>query len=414
MSMGPITLFDKSFLQSLSLDESVWFDHFFLVNICPLFFVETLADLKKRREGRRAPEDEVRIIADKTPESGGGVNAFHKNMCVGNLLGQPVPMDGRILMSRGRSGRHGSKKGVLFEESPEAKAFSRWQRGEFQELEREQARVWRAAIQQRPDYDEVAKMIEALGIPLEDIKTLEAARDAAVNSAAGGTKFSKTFSLAVLMLGIPDAYLNHIFHRWHTPPYRPLAHFAPYAGFVFSIDLFFYICVARGLISGERLTNRVDMAYLYYLPFSMLFTSSDDLHRRCAPLFLRGDQEFIWGPELKEDLGRTNSHFSQLPEAEKERGVYAIASYPPPEARLLSRLWERFLPRARRNATERPRPPRDDATAVMEINKFTDALKKAELCAGDDGEPDAVILERSVRRKRGQWWQVPKDLPADS
>ena len=50
--MGPIALFDKSFLQSLSLDESVWFDHFFFVNVCPIFYGETLADLDKTvREG---------------------------------------------------------------------------------------------------------------------------------------------------------------------------------------------------------------------------------------------------------------------------------------------------------------------------------------------------------------------------
>ena len=42
--MGPITIFDKSALQSLSMDESVWLDAFFLVNVVPLFYVETLAD----------------------------------------------------------------------------------------------------------------------------------------------------------------------------------------------------------------------------------------------------------------------------------------------------------------------------------------------------------------------------------
>ncbi len=42
--MGPITLFDKSFLQSLSIDESVWFDNFFYSVICPIFYVETLAE----------------------------------------------------------------------------------------------------------------------------------------------------------------------------------------------------------------------------------------------------------------------------------------------------------------------------------------------------------------------------------
>jgi hypothetical protein len=62
--MGPITLFDKSFLQSLSVDESVWFDHFFLTNVCPLFYVETMADLEKSPQKGRAAEDEVRIIAD--------------------------------------------------------------------------------------------------------------------------------------------------------------------------------------------------------------------------------------------------------------------------------------------------------------------------------------------------------------
>jgi hypothetical protein len=33
--MGPITLFDKSLIQSLSLDEAVWFDKFFTSVACP-------------------------------------------------------------------------------------------------------------------------------------------------------------------------------------------------------------------------------------------------------------------------------------------------------------------------------------------------------------------------------------------
>ena len=41
--MGPITIFDKSALQALNMDEAVWFDAFFLANVVPLFYVETLA-----------------------------------------------------------------------------------------------------------------------------------------------------------------------------------------------------------------------------------------------------------------------------------------------------------------------------------------------------------------------------------
>jgi hypothetical protein len=38
MSIGPITIFDKSALQALNLDEAVWLDNFYLCNITPLFF----------------------------------------------------------------------------------------------------------------------------------------------------------------------------------------------------------------------------------------------------------------------------------------------------------------------------------------------------------------------------------------
>ena len=45
--MGPITIFDKSALQALSIDETVWLEAYFLNNVTPLFYVETLADLEK-------------------------------------------------------------------------------------------------------------------------------------------------------------------------------------------------------------------------------------------------------------------------------------------------------------------------------------------------------------------------------
>jgi hypothetical protein len=75
LQMGPITLYDKSFIECLSPNEAVWFDHFFYPNTSPLFFIETLADLKKEYSDGRKPEDQVRSIANKSPEiSGAGFN----------------------------------------------------------------------------------------------------------------------------------------------------------------------------------------------------------------------------------------------------------------------------------------------------------------------------------------------------
>lgn len=88
--MGPITIFDKSFLQSLSVDESVWFDRFFLSNICPLFYIETLADLEKSLKNGRTSDEVVGIIAEKFPEMSGSPSAFHVDLCIANFLGQNI------------------------------------------------------------------------------------------------------------------------------------------------------------------------------------------------------------------------------------------------------------------------------------------------------------------------------------
>ena len=46
-----------------------------------------------------------------------------------------------------------------------------------------------------------------------------------------------------------------------------------------------------------------NIAYLYYLPFSMGFTSHDRLHARTAPLFINPEKQvFIPGGDLKADL----------------------------------------------------------------------------------------------------------------
>ena len=125
--MGPITLFDKSFLQSLSVDESVWFDHFFLANVCPLFYGETLADLDKTVRKGRTPEEEVGIIADKFPEMHGMLCGYHRTLCIGEMLGYPLPMTGQVPLVGGRRVKSEGGRAAVFEPSQETDAFARWQ-----------------------------------------------------------------------------------------------------------------------------------------------------------------------------------------------------------------------------------------------------------------------------------------------
>ena len=64
MAIGPILIFDKSTLQSLNPDEAVWLDNFFITNITPLFYIETLADLEKEVRAGKTPEQIVGVLSE--------------------------------------------------------------------------------------------------------------------------------------------------------------------------------------------------------------------------------------------------------------------------------------------------------------------------------------------------------------
>jgi hypothetical protein len=143
----------------------------------------------------------------------------------------------------------------------------------------------------------------------------------------------------------------------------------------------------------------------------MIFTSSDRLHRRCAPLFLREEQEFIWGPDLKEGLRKIDQYFDQLPELEKEKGLNVIAPHPPKEGDfLVSHLWDRHL-MPWRSRPEIPLSANQETRLVKEIREFNEARPlRLEEVDFESSNPDAISIQRRIQRRKGKWWQVPKDL----
>ena len=174
------------------------------------------------------------------------------------------------------------------------------------------------------------------------------------------------------------------------------------------MELFFQIALGAGRIGAERPSNRTDIAYLFYLPFAMVFVSSDKLHRNTAPLFMRPDQSFVWGLDLKAALKSINEHFLKLPEAEREKGISAIA-HVQPAGNLVADLWDKFLRKGYRDEPQVKMEPEKEAGLVKRIKAFS----KQPTVGGpgvsmDDAE--MVSVERRVRRRRGSWWQVPKYL----
>lgn len=145
-----------------------------------------------------------------------------------------------------------------------------------------------------------------------------------------------------------------------------------------------------------------------------VFTSRDKLHKSCAALFLRPEQRFLWGPDLKSDLSAIDDHFDKLPQAVKERGVLSFAAVPPQDhGFLVSRLWDEYRPGWRcRSAAEpeKDEEPQGDRGLLDELNRFVNSppLSASEVDFNVDS-PQNVGIERKVLRKKGKWRLVPKE-----
>jgi len=416
MGMGPITIFDKSALQSLSMDESVWLDAFFLVNVVPLFYVETLADLEKEVDGGKSPEDLVGMLAAKTPPNA-VPNVHHRSLISAELTGWKVPMDGRVPIAGGDVMRGPDGEiGVHVEEFDEAAALDRWKNHEFLEIEREIAKRWRSEL--ADDRDRrigVLRNILPVDARIPDLAALKPAIDACCDSAE-----KEVIALALSVLGVPERSARDVLARWEAAGRPRLEAFAPYTTHVFKVDLLYYLGIDRGFISGERASNKADMAYLYYLPFSMFFTSGDNLHRRTAPLFLRPDQSFAEAAAFKAALKELDEYYDQFPDEIKALGVMVFAHYPPAELdNLVVELWDRHMRPDWRDGAERPEQvlarqraaQQEEGGAAESRARVENAQPVADAEAQlEDGVPDYVVIGRQVPVHKGKWRLLPEEL----
>src|SRR5215813_8162294 len=119
----------------LSVDEAAIFDFMFSSNICPIFYIETLADLEKDDPGRRTREKIVADLANKTPSVHSYPNVIHSSICLAELLGYPIEQRRVPVIAGGQPVRSDGKIGVYYEPSPESQAFTRWQNHQFLDLE---------------------------------------------------------------------------------------------------------------------------------------------------------------------------------------------------------------------------------------------------------------------------------------
>jgi hypothetical protein len=132
---------------------------------------------------------------------------------------------------------------------------------------------------------------------------------------------------------------------------------------------------------------------------------------------MRDNQEFVWAQELKADLARMNTHYLALPESERERGVSAFAHLPPKTGDFLTaRIYDRFGDHWRREPDDIKIQDRE--TEKVLVDELTAFSKSTEVIPAPDDSDDPSLnchsLTRQVHKRKGSWWQLPKDLPERS
>ena len=345
--MGPIILLDKSTLQCLSQEEIHFLFKHYYIAIAPILIIEILADLKKNTRDNTLSKKEVTILSKKLLSRDSQINAHYMSLCIRSLLGIDVPMTGQIVLVGGKEVQtRDGERGIFFNEPVERRSLINWQGGKFSESEKILARQWREATQSL-DLEVYKRNFEK-----KFGKTL-------INRADNLTKLGLDIENSIsnpdsdmqfTLLGyftdeyhIPQQLKSVIYDRWLKEEMKSFKEFAPYAYYCLKANMIFHYGLARNLITPRR-TNRIDLEYLYYLPFCMVFSSGDKFHKYMTPLLLRDDQEFIDRDVLKNDLQWLSSEWTNLSKKEKQKRLYDYGSYPPfNEESITYRLWRKYM-----------------------------------------------------------------------
>lgn len=417
--MGPVLIFDKSALESLNPDEAAWLDNFYLTNITPLFFIETLSDLEKNVRNGRTPEEIVGNIANKTPDYGAHINAHHEQLLRAELIGRGViTMDGRPSLSEGQPVVLGNETGVIFQKTREMEAFQRWQKHDFLDLERTIAKKWRRYLKDASsgNYSGPAQQVFGSFIKPSSLDELKKQIDKLIES----PEIKNTLVFGLLFLNINSEDQEVTIQRWNQTSKKSLKEFAPYFVHVLSVDLFFRLGTFFGLLSGfpHSETHWIDVAYLYYLPFCHIFVSGDKFHLGVAPYFLRPNQTIVKGEDLKADLAALDKHYSQYPEDVKERGIVTFAAIPPDDAEFLTtQMWDKYMNQKWRDY----RSKKFDGTDQIDIEKEKQMVAKIERFAKESiplnsdaikssDEVKQILITRDVYETKGKWKRFPPEV----
>lgn len=383
-------IIDKSTFQSLSFEELYRLSCYYKHIITPVLTMEILGDLKKEvQEGKTPSSERVKDFANKLFPMETIVNSHYKAILKGELLGTHVSFDGRphVDIKKAVASESGMK-GFIIKESEEEKSIYKWREGNFTEADHELSALWRMTTTQEDLLERLKKSLKSDTSPkFANFEEL----DKFVSEVLNDPAIQEYLLINLLENYDIDAFTGvQIFGRWNQLGKPLIKEFAPYAFHCLRVDTLFLFGLTSDLI-GTRPTNRVDLEYLYYLPFGHVFTSNDKVHKKLVPLLLRNNQKFIAGPDLKQDLRNIVEFLNNLEidERRKYKGVPPII-----ESSFTFQLWKDFFNYPIENNGNREISEAEQEMMKEKMREFEKALEgdNIELESSDDAE---FIIKKS-------------------
>ena len=314
-------------------------DRYFEVVIPPILVREIGGDLAST--SRTAKERNQSVLVEKLAHRP-GVRAFlapHGPLIWRNLIGFPVPMDGRVPSMMEQTRMPDGTLGLRVSETPEEIALNRWRQRDFSTVDYLWAQDWQRVKRFVPRAL-YARVLERHGVIIDRHTTLHALGQRIDEVMQNPNVQPGLLRLIFSEFAVPMTHQEDACKRFQSKQPRQLIdEFAPYAAFCLKANFI----LAFGRMSRQEETHDLrDIEYCYYLPFCEVFASDDNLHREVVPLLARPNQMFV-GSQLGADLQRLTAEWEELTEDQQIEFSRVHRNRPlEHEGSIVREIWQRF------------------------------------------------------------------------
>ena len=382
-SMSIPIILDKSTFQGLNYNDIIEMHRYYDVNITPLLVSEILGDLsKEEKEGRMKPKEEVVNLAKKMFPYNSHVNMHYMRIIENSLVGKKDSTGNRPFLMADKS-ISGTKKGLYFVETEEEKSIKRWKLGNFSNLEEIISSHWRLEtnnnerIKEFKEHFEYLSDIKVENNKVDNKKKFESLKIKFLQRIIDDLKPEYVLKNIIEFYNLDAEIASLIFYRWESDGFKTLMDFSKYAIYCYTIASMYYIGLNNHLF-GERITNLLDLEYLYYAPFAKVFSTNDNFLTRLYDVIKPENMSFISLRLLKSDLRK----FQKLNNSEK------WSNYPPDKDTETYKIWDEIYDLELSNKRKPNKEEIESAKREMdEIIKMAESGEEGSF----EGEPEFIV-----------------------